>query len=206
MASGLLSTGERAVHTFDDVATGRVPPGFSFPGATQQSRSPWQVVRDAEGLGVLAHAATGNPGADLAVVESTAVTNIAVGARVRFAKGRGAAGLIWRYRDPDNYYLARVDVTAQEIRIYRVVGGNRTRLEEEDDLELDRSAWHTLKVEHRARRIRAWINGVPAADARDRALEEAGKAGLWASSDASVQFDDVFASVFEPPAGNPPGN
>jgi hypothetical protein len=61
-------------------------------------------------------------------------------------------------------------------------------------------------VEHRARRIRVWINGVPAADARDRTLEESGKAGLWASGDASVQFDDVFATVLEPPASNPPGN
>jgi hypothetical protein len=132
-------------------------------------------------------------GIDLAVASGTSFGTLALSARLRFPDAAHAAGIAWRYRDPDNYYSLALDLRAQSLRIYRVFSGNRTRLEDEDDLELDPMAWHTLKVEDNGSRMRVWLDGVPIADARDRSQREPGAVGVWTSGDATVWFDDVQA-------------
>jgi hypothetical protein len=106
--------------------------------------------------------------------------------------------LVWRYRDPDTYYLTTLDLREQEVRIYRVAAGNRTRLGDEDDLELNDNTWHLLKVEHRGTRMRVWIDGVPASDARDRTVQEPGAIGLWTTGDAAAWFDDLAVEPAPP--------
>jgi hypothetical protein len=163
--------------SFEDLPAGRPPPGFVFASTPNEQAAQWVVVRDGSNS-VLAHVQQGRPGPQLAVIEGTSFANVTVSARLRFAEGAGSAGLAWRYRDADNYYLVALDLRAQDVRIYRVVGGNRTRLEDEDDLELDAGSWHALKVEHQGMRMRVWINGVPVANARDRTPQEPGAIAL----------------------------
>lgn len=178
--------------SFDDLPAGRPAPGFVFAGPAGERVAPWLVLRDGSN-GVLAQTPHGSPGAQVAVVESASLANLTVSARLRFADGAGAAGIVWRYRNPNNYYLAALDLRAQEIRIYRVTGDNRTRLENEDDLELDPSTWHVLKVQHQGMRMRLWIDGVPVGDARDRTPSEPGAIGVWTAGDAAVWFDALHA-------------
>lgn len=183
---------QRATWRFDDLPAGRPPDGFTFvssPPNGQEGR--WTVVRDGVNL-VLGQLHQGRPGVRLAITEDTSYADLVLSARIRFMEGAQAAGLVWRYRDPDNYYLAQLDLREQDIRVYRVVAGNRTRLEDEDDLELDPAAWHVLKVEHSGTRIRIRINGVPVADARDRTFQEPGRIGLWTTGDSTAWFDDLL--------------
>jgi hypothetical protein len=126
-----------------------------------------------------------------------------VSVRLRFPRASGSAGLAWGYHDASNYYAAALNLQSQEVRIYRVVAGNRTRLEDEDDLELDAAAWNTVKVRHDGTRMRVWINGVPVVSARDRNPARAGAVGLWTAGDAAVWFDDLQVdAVPEPPRSN----
>jgi hypothetical protein len=184
--------------SFDDLAAGGPPPGFVFHSAmneqTQTGR--WTVQRDG-GNGLLAFTRQGRPAVQLAVVETATLDNLSISTRLRF-EGHGRAGLAWRYRDANTYYAVALDLQAHDVRIYRVAGGNRTRLEDEDDLELDPGAWHVLKVEHQETRMRVWINGVPVTSARDRRLPEPGAIGLWADSDSAVWFDDLRAEPMRP--------
>lgn len=177
---------------FDDLPAGQVPAGLVFGGAPEHKPAPWVVLRDGTN-GVLAHARQGDTGSQVAVVEQVSIANVALSTRLRFADGVGSAGLVWRYYDPSNYHVAVMDLVAQDVRIYRVSRGNRTRLENEDDLELDPTAWQTLKVEQVGTRIRVWINGVPVASARDRAPQAPGAVGVWSAGDASAWFDDLRA-------------
>ena len=179
-----------AAWSFDDVPAGRPPPGFVFASSPTEQAGQWVVLRDGANA-LLAQTQRGRPGVHLAVVEGTSFADLTVSARVRFSEGPGSAGLAWHYRDADNYYFVALDLRAQDVRIYRVAGGNRTRLEDEDDLELDPGAWHLLKVEHRGMRMRVWIDGVPVADERDRALQEPGAVGFWTTGDAVTWFDDL---------------
>jgi hypothetical protein len=179
------------VWNFDNEPAGRSPSGFTFAGAAG-TPAPWVVLRDGP-ASVLSHVPGSSAEAHFAVVESTPLTNLAMSVRLRFANGAGSAGLVWRYRNPTNYYLAALNLAAHDIRIYRVAGGNRTRLQEEDDLELEPATWHSMKIEHTGMRMRLWINGVPTADARDRVSQDEGGFGLWTSSDSVVWFDDLHA-------------
>ena len=181
---------QRTTWRFDDVPAGRPPSGFVFASSAKEQAVPWVAARDGAN-GVLAHASEGTPALHLAVAEGTSFGDVVLSARMRVMDGARSAGLVWRYRDSDNYYVTTLDVREQEVRIYRVVAGNRTRLGDEDDLELDANAWHVLKVEHRGTRMRVWIDGVPVSNARDRTWQDPGAIGLWTSGDSTAWFDDL---------------
>ena len=110
---------------------------------------------------VLGQLRQGPSGVQVAVAEGPSFANLVLSVRVRLLEGARSAGVVWHYRDADDYYLARLNLQEQDVRIYRVVAGQRTRLEEEDDLELEAGAWHVLKVERRGRGCGVLINGVP---------------------------------------------
>ena len=187
-----------ATWTFDDLPAGRPPPGFVFASAPDEQAQRWLVLRD-DSNAFLGHVQPGPPGTQLAIAGTTSFADLMLSARVRFAEGARSAGLVWRYRNPDNYYLMALDLRAQDVRVYRVVGGNRTRLEDENDLELDPGIWHTLKVEDRGMRIRVWINGVPVAGGRDRTNREPGAIGVWTRGDSVAWFDDLRVEPINEP-------
>ena len=180
---------QRAAWTFEDLPAGRPPAGFLFASSPKDQSGLWSVVRDGTNS-VLGQLRQGQSGVQLAVVEGPSFADLVLSVRVRLLEGARSAGVVWHYRDADNYYLARLDLREQDVRIYRVVAGQRTRLEEEDGLELQAGSWNVLKVEHRGTRMRLLINGVPVADARDRTGHEGGAVGLW-TSDSVAWFDDL---------------
>jgi hypothetical protein len=100
-------------------------------------------------------------------------------------------GLVWRYENPENFFAVSLDLERQTIALYRVARGNRIRLEFEDDLELDRDAWHVVRVEHTDGRIRVSLGGIGVMRARDRAMTDAGRAGIWSDGAATAWFDDL---------------
>lgn len=175
--------GQRIEWGFEDLPAGRPPAGFLFASSPKDQGGQWTVVRDGTNS-VLGQVRPGQSGVQLAVVEGPSLADLVLTVRVRLLEGARSAGVVWHYRDADNYYLARLDLREQDVRIYRVVAGNRTRLEEEDDLELEAGAWHLLKVEHRGTRMRLLVNGVPVGDARDRTGQEGGAVGLWTNDSA----------------------
>ena len=88
--------------------------------------------------------------------------------RFKAIGGGRTAGLVWKYQDPMNHYSAQLDLAKQELAIYRVVNGNRIRLEREDDLELDPDAWHSLKIFQERGEIRVYLGGIRVFSERDR--------------------------------------
>ena len=98
---------------------------------------------------------------------------------------------MWRYRDSENFYMARLELQEQKMGLYRVVNGNRIRIDGKDDLELDPNGWYVLKVVQGDDRIRVYLGGIKVFDAKDRTFRGAGGIGLWSSGDSAAQFDDV---------------
>ena len=74
--------------------------------------------------------------------------------------------------------------------MYRVVNGNRIRLEREDDLELDPDAWHSLRVFQESGEIRVYLGGIRVFSERDRLPRARASVGIWAGGDSTVMFDD----------------
>jgi hypothetical protein len=178
--------------TFETDPVGRPPAGFTLHVARQSSAPRWLVRREGSNA-FLAHDGDpgGHAGFTMAVLDTDQRRNLSVSARVRFAGGQRSGGIVWRVQDAENYYLARLDLDRQDIGLYRVAGGNRTRIEGEDDLELDTTAWHTLRVVQEDENIRVYIGGIRVLRARDRTFVKPGAAGLWCAGDALAHFDDL---------------
>ena len=110
--------------------------------------------------------------------------------RFKAIGGGRTAGLVWKYQDPLNHYSAQLDLAKQELAMYRVVNGNRIRLEREDDLELDPDAWHSLKIFQERGQIRVYLGGIRVLSERDRLPRASASVGLWTGGDSTVMFDD----------------
>jgi hypothetical protein len=98
-------------------------------------------------------------------------------------------GFVWRAKDESNYYVARWNPLEENLRVYHVVGGKRTKLAS-SQVTLDPSVWHALEVQMVGPAIRVEIDGHELTVA-DSTLADAGMVGLWTKADASTSFAEV---------------
>jgi hypothetical protein len=190
--AAVLAASREPARTFDQEPAGRPPAGFAFLAARDAPAARWTVQREGAN-GFLAHTADASArgGFSLATFDPPSPGSISFSARTRRGAAKGSLGLVWRVQDAENYYLARLDLEQQDIGLYRIVRGNRVRIEGEDDLELDPNAWHTLKVVQEDEHIRVYLGGIRVLRARDRTFGAAGAAGVWCTGDAVAHFDDL---------------
>jgi len=178
--------------TFDQEQVGVPPAGFSFAAARLPAAGPWLVRADGTNR-YLAHTsvASTREGFSIAVLDTLPPLDLRLSARIKLVNGSRVGGLVWRYQNPENFLAVALDLEAQAMALYRVARGNRIRLEFEDDLELDRDAWHVVRVEQARGRIRVSLGGIGVMRARDRAEADTGRAGIWSDGGATAWFDDV---------------
>jgi hypothetical protein len=177
--------------TFDADRAG-LPDGLTFAAMRQPTPGAWTIRREGSN-GVLVHAAeSAATGYALAIAPDGPFLNLSAGVRLRLAGGARAGGLVWQYQDEHNHYAAVLDLSRQELSMYRVVAGNRTRLELEDDLELDPEAWHTMKVVHDDDEITVSLGGIKVFEEHGRSTRVAAphRCGLIAAGNSEVWFDD----------------
>jgi hypothetical protein len=179
------------LRTFDDDKVGSAPAGFSMAAGREATADHWVVQRDGTGR-VLAHlgAAAPRDSFTVAIYNGAQYRDVEVSARLKILSGGRTAGLVWRYQDPQNYHAVQLDLARQELAMYRVVSGNRIRIEHESDLELDPAAWHFIKLEQEGDYTRLYLGGIRVFSDRDRRQRPAGSVGLWASGDTVVWFDN----------------
>ena len=180
------------VRTFDEDAIGSPPPGLTFAVARQQAAGKWLIRADGPNhyLTHLADAAAGG-GFSLAVIDTPHPAQMRASVRLKLLDGERVGGLVWRYQDAENFYLAALDLRLQELALYRVVRGNRIRLDDEDELELDVSAWHSVRVVQDDDDIRVSLGGIGVIRARDRTFADVGRVGVWSGGGATAWFDDL---------------
>jgi 3-keto-disaccharide hydrolase len=117
--------------------------------------------------------------------------NVTVSTRFKPISGRSdqAAGILFRIRDRNNYYIVRANALEDNVNLYKYVGGRRS-LVKESYARVVSGKWQELRVEASGDRIRAYLDGRLVLDARDGAFET-GEVGLWTKSDSRTCFDDV---------------
>jgi hypothetical protein len=109
-----------------------------------------------------------------------------------------AAGIVWRYRDPNNYYLVRANALANDIVMYRVQDGVRIPLRPKGKpLRADgvrhripSRTWNILKVNFRKSRFEVYFDHRKVFEAEDATFAQPGKVGLWTKADSVTYFDD----------------
>ena len=103
-----------------------------------------------------------------------------------------AGGLVWRWKDGDNYYVARANALENNVSLYYTEKGSRKTLKYVD-APVARDHWHTLRVEFSGTRIRVILDGTAYIDLEDSHISGPGAAGVWTKADSVTAFDG-FAS------------
>ena len=109
-----------------------------------------------------------------------------------------AAGLVWRVRDANTYYVVRANALEDNIVLYKTVDGNRQELDIVGrkggygvNVPVPPNTWHTLRVEFSGTRFKVVYNGRPLFEVDDATLKDAGMVGVWTKEDSVTLFDDV---------------
>jgi hypothetical protein len=100
-----------------------------------------------------------------------------------------AGGLVWRWKDGDNYYVARANALEDNVSLYYAQNGSRKTLKYVD-APVARNAWHTLRVEFSVKRIRVILDGRAYIEMDDDHISGAGAIGVWTKADSVTAFDD----------------
>ena len=116
----------------------------------------------------------------------------------RVQGGRGkedqGGGIVWRYQDAKNYYVARMNPLEENYRIYKVVAGKRTQMGTKEDLKIPAGQWHVLKIKQVGEQIECSLDGEKYLRVKDDTFTKAGKIGLWTKADAQTSFDDPLVT------------
>jgi hypothetical protein len=109
-----------------------------------------------------------------------------------------AAGLVWRAKDANNYYVVRANALEDNVVLYKTVGGVRRSLDIVGrkggygmQVKVTANTWHSLRVDFKASRFNVTFNGKPLFEVEDSTFTEAGKVGLWTKADSITLFDEV---------------
>jgi len=109
-----------------------------------------------------------------------------------------AAGIVWRYRDPNSYYIVRANALESNVVLYKVQNGIRSSIAPIGlpsraygvKHPINTRQWSTLRVIFRDSLFTVFLNSEKLFDAEDRSLDSAGKTGLWTKADSVVYFDN----------------
>src|SRR6266852_3278781 len=115
------------------------------------------------------------------------------------------AGVVWRYKDPDTYYIARANALEDNVVLYKVEKSQRIPLPPVGEPSntygiahrVPTGVWSTLRVTFKGSLFTVYLNGDKIFDVDDKTFTEAGKVGLWTKSDSAIYFDN-FAFVNAP--------
>ena len=194
----------RVIWTFDSSAAGAAPHGFSF-GRTGSGRVGQWVVRSAPDApsapNVLAQEDSDRTDYrfPVAVADSLLFGDVSVSVRCKPVSGHvdQACGIVWRYQDQNNYYLARANALEDNVRLYYVKDGRRIQTAGWNG-KVRSGAWHELRVDMRVDRIEVSFDGKQVIQARDSKFTAPGKVGVWTKADSHTLFDDLTAAPLEP--------
>jgi len=100
-----------------------------------------------------------------------------------------AGGVMWRWKDGDNYYIARANALENNLSLYHTTRGSRRTIRYVD-APVSVNTWHTLRVEFAGKRIKVILDGRQYIDLEDDHITGSGAVGVWTKADSVTVFDD----------------
>ncbi len=194
LVAGQLAYGATA--NFDNEVQGRAPAGW-ICGATGKGMPRWTVEADAlapSRPNVLKQ--SGVADFPWCVQRDHPLLDGAVQVKFKPLAGRDdqAGGVVWRWKDGDNYYVARANALENNVALYYTEHGRRITIKYVD-APVAANAWHTLRVEFAGTRIRVLLDGKAVIELDDGHITAPGEAGIWTKADSVVAFDDFEAQA-----------
>jgi hypothetical protein len=176
---------------FDHDKTGALPAGWQA-GVTGRGSPKWSVEKDDSAPSppnVLKQSGSGT--FPWCVKSDTSIQNGSVEVKFKPISGRedAAGGIIWRWKDGDNYYVARANALEDNVSLYHTTNGRRNTIKYVN-APVAKNQWHTLAVEFNGTSIRVALDGKIYIEQVDDHIGGAGAVGLWTKSDSVTAFDD----------------
>ncbi len=182
--------------SFDTDTAGQAPAGWTC-GSTGKGSPKWLVEAASDAPSppnVLRQ--SGKATFPWCVNKSVALTDGRV--RVKFKPISGsedqAGGLVWRWKDGDNYYVARANALENNVSLYYTRNGTRNTLQYVD-APVQAGKWHELIVEFTGPRVQVLLDGYKYIDYQDTHIVGPGAAGVWTKADSVTAFDDFQAEA-----------
>ena len=177
--------------TFDQDAIGSPPNGW-MAGVTGRGTPKWVVETDPtapSSPNVLKQSGAGT--FPWCVKNGTASTDGMVEVKFKPISGEEdqAGGLVWRWKDGDNYYVARANALENNVSLYYTAGGRRNTIKYVS-APVARNVWHRLRVEFGGKRIAVALDGKTYIDLEDEHIAGPGAVGVWTKADSVTAFDD----------------
>jgi hypothetical protein len=190
---------------FNKDKAGEPPKGFSTALTGQGKAGVWVVMKDDASPGqgnVLAQTDADATGYRFPLCVYDGVTAKDADISVKFKPVSGkkdqAAGIVWRYRDKDNYYIVRANALENNVVLYKVQNGKREDLPLKGEgrtygkkAAVQKNQWSELRVTAKGNLFTVWLNGQKLYEVEDGTFTDAGKVGLWTKADSVTYFDDL---------------
>lgn len=188
--------GNDTLVNFESETVEKLPLGF-VANATNKAKSiKWNVVDDNGNKVVVQQAINSGSCYNLLVLDKFSYKDFTVSVKIKAISGEEdqGGGLVWRYIDKDNYYIARYNPLENNLRFYSVVNGSRKQLESVGSA-IKQGEWFTMTVEMEENKVTCSLNGEKLIGSTDDAFKSGGFIGFWTKADAVTYFDDLKIQI-----------
>jgi hypothetical protein len=185
------SRGPAVTIAFD---TARQLDDFDFAASNARRPREWLVIDNDAGRGLAQTDTEPNESRfSFAVYRRFFGRDVYVSTRFIIISGNNdqAAGVVVRFRSPDEYYAVRASALENNVSLYRVVAGRREVMGGMD-VSVSGQAWHTLGLAASGDRLTVFFDDRELFVATDRRLPgPPGKIGLWTEADSLTLFESL---------------
>jgi hypothetical protein len=204
MAVAAGAAGETVID-FEKDKAGSPPQGFETALTGSGKPGAWVVVEDDKATS--GHLVLAQTDADstsyrfpVCILQSVTTRDADISVKTKAVSGRvdQGAGIVWRYRDKDNYYIVRANALEGNVVLYKVENGKRTDLPLKGEgrtygkkASVPSGVWNTLAVNVKGSNFEVLFNGAKLYEVEDTTFPDAGKIGLWTKADSVMRFDDL---------------
>jgi hypothetical protein len=190
---------------FDAGKPGTLPSDWAVAMTHAGGEPRWQIVSDPGAPSppyVLAQLSQDRTAGrfPLAIWSGAAIRNGEVSVAFKTVSGAidQAAGIVWRYQDPNNYYIVRANALENNIVLYKVEKGVRLSLAPKGKPsrsygvkhEVPKGQWNTLRIVFNDSHFIVYFNREQVFEAEDQTFRNAGRTGVWTKADSVTYFDD----------------
>jgi hypothetical protein len=191
LAFATALSAQAETENFDKIKLGALPEGWEC-GVTGKGNPRWAVDTDpAAPSAPQVLQQTGSGTFPWCVKKDVSLADGFVEVKFKAIRGKEdqAGGVVWRWKDGNDYYVARANALENNVSLYYTANGRRNTLKYVD-APVARNVWHTLRVEFAGAQIRVALNGKTYIDLKDTRIAGAGAVGLWTKADSVTGFDD----------------
>jgi len=190
---------------FDSGPVGAIPPGWRSAVTHGGAPPRWEVLHDSgapSAPNVLAQVSQDRTAGrfPLAIYDGGTIRDGELSVKFKPVSGQidQAAGLVWRYQDPENYYIVRANALENNVVLYKVEHGERTSIAPKDLPSrsygirhvVPKQTWSELKVSFSGPSAIVYLNGERLFETEDKTFLKSGRVGLWTKADSVTYFDD----------------